>query len=535
MGKRPLGGEARKMILIRKLRLDIGEDIMALKKQAAKKLRIDVKDVLQLKLIKKSLDARKKDDIHYVCSAAFSIRGDEEKLISRARSADVSRFAEKEYEIPRVSGVKRPLVVGFGPAGMFAALVLAMAGAKPIVIERGQDALSRKAAVDSFRAGGALDTESNVQFGEGGAGTFSDGKLNTGIKDPRMGWMLSQFAAHGAPENIIYDAKPHIGTDILIDVVQNIRKKIISLGGDVHFGTKLERLVTEAGAVCGAELSDGSLIHCSQLILAIGHSARDTFENLHAQNVPMEQKPFSMGVRIEHRQSDIDFSQYGRERGELPAADYSLNVHLNEEESAYTFCMCPGGEVISAASEAGGLVTNGMSYSKRDGENANSALLITLRTEDFPDKGVLSGMYWQREIEQAAYNYGGGNYHAPAQLVGDFLAGKASSGAKTVIPSYRPGVVWGELREVLPKRITSVMEKALPELGKKLKGFDCPDAVLTAPETRSSSPVRIIRDRELRSEIRGLYPCGEGAGYAGGISSAAVDGMRCAEAVLRDI
>jgi len=523
------------MILIRKLRLNTGEDISALRKQAAKKLRIDAKDILELKLVKKSLDARKKDDIHYVCSAAFSIRGDEERLISRARSADIGKYSEKEYEIPKVSGVKRPLIVGFGPAGMFAALVLAMAGARPIVIERGQDALSRKAAVDAFRSGGKLDTECNVQFGEGGAGTFSDGKLNTGIKDPRMGWMLSQFAAHGAPESIIYDAKPHIGTDILINVVQNIRKKIISLGGEVRFGTRLERLVIKEGAVCGAELSDGSILSCSQLILAIGHSARDTFENLHAQNIPMEQKPFSMGVRIEHKQSDIDFSQYGRERGELPAADYSLNVHLSETESAYTFCMCPGGEVIAAASEAGGLVTNGMSYSRRDGENANSALLVTLRTEDFPDKGVLSGMYWQREIEQAAYNYGGGNYLAPAQLVGDFLAGKTSHGAKSVTPSYRPGVIWGELHEVLPERITAVMEKALPELGKKLKGFDCADAVLTAPETRSSSPVRIVRDKELRSQISGLYPCGEGAGYAGGISSAAVDGMRCAEAVLRDI
>jgi len=242
-----------------------------------------------------------------------------------------------------------------------------------------------------------------------------------------------------------------------------------------------------------------------------------------------------MGVRIEHKQSDIDLAQFGRERGELPAADYSLNVHLPDGESAYTFCMCPGGQVMAAASECGGLVTNGMSYSARDGENANSALLVTLRTEDFPDSGVLSGMYWQREIERAAFNYGGGNYMAPAQLVGDFLEKRKSEGARSVKPSYRPGVVWGELHEVLPARITSVIEKALPELGKKLAGFDSADAVLTAPETRSSSPVRILRGKELCSDITGLYPCGEGAGYAGGISSAAVDGMRCAEAVLRDI
>lgn len=524
------------MILVRNLKLSPEEPEARLKKLAAKKLRIGENEINDLRLTKRSLDARKKNDIHYVCAVAVAVNGSEQKITARAKSPDVSLYEEAEYNIPKVKTPQlRPVIVGFGPAGMFAALVLAMAGARPVVIERGQDALSRKAAVDALRAGGELDPESNVQFGEGGAGTFSDGKLNTGIKNKRMGWMLKQFAAHGAPENIVYDAKPHIGTDILIDVVQNIRRSVIAMGGEVRFGSRLERLVIKDGALTGAEIQSGGesyILPCDRLILAIGHSARDTFENLHAQGVPMEQKPFSMGIRIEHKQSDIDVAQYGRERENLPAADYALNVHLPDGSSAYTFCMCPGGEVFAAASEKGGVCTNGMSYSRRDGENANAALLVTLHTEDFPDGGVLSGMYWQREIEQAAYACGGANYLAPAQLVGDFMAHRPSTGAGGVQPSYRPGVVWGDIRKILPEKITSTIEKALPELGRKLKGFDSPEAVMTAPETRSSSPVRILRGAELSSSIQGLYPCGEGAGYAGGISSAAVDGMRCAEAVL---
>ena len=525
------------MILVRNLTLRPGEPMAELKKKAAKKLRVPEDGIRELRLVKKSLDARRKEDIHYVCSAAVDVDG-EDKLLLRLRDKDIAPYTEPEFEIPHIELPQSPVIVGFGPAGMFAALVLSMAGARPIVIERGRDAVSRKAIVDAFRAGGGLDAECNVQFGEGGAGTFSDGKLNTGVKDARMGWMLRQFALHGAPESIIYDAKPHIGTDILIDVVQNIRKDIIARGGQVLFGTKLTGLELEGGAVRGVRVEDKEgerVIPCSRLILAIGHSARDTFETLLTQGVPMEQKPFSMGVRIEHRQTDIDFSQYGIERGELPPADYSLNVHLPDGSSAYTFCMCPGGEVIAAASEAGGVVTNGMSYSGRDGENANSALLVTLHTEDFPDSGVLSGMYWQRELERAAYNYGGGNYLAPAQLVGDFLAHRPSTGAGNMQPSYKPGVVWGELREVLPERISAVIEAALPELGKKLRGFDASDAVMTAPETRSSCPVRILRGRNLQSDIAGLYPCGEGAGYAGGISSAALDGIRCAEAIINDV
>ena len=393
---------------------------------------------------------------------------------------------------------------------------------------------TRRAAVEAFRAGGALDPENNVQFGEGGAGTFSDGKLNTGTHDRRIRFVLEQFAAHGAPESVLYDAKPHVGTDILVDVVRNLRETIVSLGGEVRFGSRMERLVLEDGRLAGLEVASDEgryLLPCERAILALGHSARDSFQTLYGQGVPMEPKPFAMGVRIEHKQAAIDRAQYGRARGELPAADYALNVHLPDGTSAFTFCMCPGGEVIAAASEEG-VVTNGMSLSARNGENANAALLVTLRPEDFPGTDVFAGLRWQQEIERACYACGGGDYRAPAQLVGDFLAGRPSEGPGAVRPSYRPGVVWGELHEVLPRRITDVLERAIPELGKRLEGFDAPDAVLTAPETRSSSPVRIPRGETLCCAVEGLYPCGEGAGYAGGITSAAVDGLRCAEALL---
>ena len=524
------------MILLRNLRFEPGEELEKLRTKAAKKLRVPERDITDIRPVKRSLDARKKNDIHYTCSAAVSLKRGEERALKIA-GKDAAPYMPPEYEIPTVHTDTRPVVVGFGPAGMFAALLLAKAGARPVVIERGQEALKRAAAVEAFRQGGPLDPESNVQFGEGGAGTFSDGKLNTGTHDKRMFWVLREFAAHGAPDSVTYDAKPHIGTDVLIDVVQNIRKEIIALGGELRFETRLDGIETRDGAVCGARLSRGGkteTLPCRRLILAIGHSARDSFQWLHDMGVPMERKPFSMGVRIEHKQTSIDRAQYGRERGALPPADYSLNVHLPDGTSAYTFCMCPGGQVFAAASEAGGVVTNGMSYSKRDGENANAALLVTLHTEDFPGEGVLAGMHWQREIERAAYAYTG-SYKAPAQLVGDFLEDRPSIGPGSVVPTYAPGVVWGDLRKVLPARITNVLQNAIPALGQKLNGFDTPDAVLTGPETRSSSPVRILRDETLQSELHGLYPCGEGAGYAGGITSAAVDGLRCAEAVLRDI
>ena len=524
------------MILVRNLRLGINEPEDKLKKLAARELNVPEREILSLKITKKSLDARKKNDIHWLYAVAVEVKSDE-RVLKKSRSKNVCAYESFTYDIPKLTAQKRPVVVGFGPAGMFAALVLAKAGLRPIVIERGKNAEERERAVELFRAGGELDPECNVQFGEGGAGTFSDGKLNTGIKDKRIIWMLEQFVAHGAPEHILYEAKPHIGTDILINVVQSIRETVIENGGEVRFSNKLTKLLLDKNRLSGIEVTspEGTYtLECDRLILAIGHSARDTFEMLNQLGVPMEAKAFSMGARIEHKQADIDLAQYGAEYGDLPAADYSLNVHFDDGESAYTFCMCPGGEVIAAASENGGVVTNGMSRSKRDGENANAALLVTLTPEDFPYEGVLGGMYWQREIERKAFAVGS-DYKACSQTVGDFLAHRASVEPKSVSPSYKPGVHWCELREVLPEKITSVIERAIPELSKKLKGFDSPDAVLTAPETRSSSPVRILRDVSRRSEIRGLYPCGEGAGYAGGITSAAVDGMKCAESLMSSL
>ena len=351
------------------------------------------------------------------------------------------------------------------------------------------------------------------------------------MNNPRIGWILEQFVKAGAREDILFDAKPHVGTDVLLTVVQNLRHAVIALGGEVRFNAQVVGLRSEDGKLTGLELEGGELIECDHAILAIGHSARDTFEMLDHTGLPMEPKPFAMGVRIEHPQTTIDAAQYGRVDPVLPPADYKLVKHL-EDSTVYTFCMCPGGYVVAAASEEGRVVTNGMSYADRDGENANAALLVSLNPKDFPYEGNLGGMRWQREIEEAAYRVSG-SYRAPAQRVGDFLAGRPSDGAGTVQPTYRPGVTWCDLNSVLPEKITRSLKEALPRLERNLAGFSHPDAVLTAPETRSSSPVRIIRDDDRQSTgLFGLYPAGEGAGYAGGIMSAAVDGIQCAEAVI---
>lgn len=508
---------------VRELRLMPGEPVDNLKKIAAKKLKISPERIKNWKLIKKSLDARKKNDIHYTCTVEISTDG-------RENATAEERIAVKDYDGPR------PVIIGFGPAGMFAGLVLARYGFHPIIIERGQSVEQRQKAVKLFRETGFLDPESNVQFGEGGAGTFSDGKLNTGTHDKRIAYVLNEFYKHGAAENVLYDSKPHVGTDVLVGIVKSFREEIVSLGGEVFFETKLCDLIVENGRLTGITVSgkDGDRqIGCRELILSIGHSARDTFEMLEKASVPMERKVFSMGVRIEHSQSQMNIAQYGRERRDLPPADYSVSIHFPDGSSAYSFCMCPGGYVIAAASESGRICTNGMSYSGRSGKNSNSALLVNVHPENFPGTGILAGMNWQRDIEKKAYEYGAlsGDYFAPAQLVGDFLNCRESVGAGHILPTYMPGVRWGNIRCVLPEAITSVLARAIPEFEKKILGFSLPEAVLTAPETRSSSPVRILRGEGYESTIKGLFPCGEGAGYAGGITSAAVDGIRCAEAV----
>lgn len=525
------------MLRIRDISVPAAHDVSMLYYLAAKQLRLPSNELSGLKIRKKSLDARKKDDIRYLYTVDVETRHSENRVLKQCRNPRVSIAKDFVYRIPKATSEQRPVIVGFGPAGMFAALVLAKAGLRPIVLERGADAATRHAKVQHFWQSGVLDTECNVQFGEGGAGTFSDGKLNTGTKNDRGFWVLQQLVKAGAGEDILYDAKPHVGTDVLLTVVQNLREQIISLGGEVRFVAKVTALHIQDGKVCGVTVNDREDLPCDRLILAIGHSARDTFTWLNDMGVPMEPKPFSMGVRIEHLQKDIDRAQYGEnaDRNVLPPADYKLSVHLPDGGSAYTFCMCPGGYVVAAASEEGRVVTNGMSDQARDGENANAAVLVTLQPEDFPDKSTLGGMYWQREIERRAFEAGGSDYQAPAQTVGDFLAGKPSTVLGAVKPTYKPGVTLCDLHDVLPEKLTDVLTRALPAFGKKLEGFDSPDAVLTAPEARSSSPVRILRGEDRQSEIKGLFPCGEGAGYAGGIMSAAVDGMLCAESLIESM
>lgn len=530
------------------------EDLLA--QEVARAVGATPERLSSVRVLRSSVDARKRSDVHFVLNVQVEVKG-----LGRVEDAHpkkgVQVMVPKEPQpcaFPDLSvhgaatDALRPIVVGAGPAGLFCALALARAGLRPLLIERGRPVEERMRDVRTFADGGRLDEQSNIQFGEGGAGTFSDGKLTTGTKSPFARFVLEEFVACGAPEDILVEAKPHIGTDFLPKVVRGLRERIIQAGGEVRFSTQLVSIAHDEGVhsstvltarmrdlVTGEEREERT----SALILAVGHSARDTFGTLHAEGFAMERKPFAVGVRIEHEQRAIDRAQYGASAGHpaLPPADYKLAVHTRSGRGVYTFCMCPGGDVVAAASEAGGVCVNGMSNHARDGETANSALLVEVKPEDLPtDAGVLAGVRFQRDLEQAAFRIGGESYAAPMQTVGSFLA-KESGRASHPSATYPRGVVEADLHDIFPAFVTDAMAEALPLMGRKLRGFDAPCTPMTAVEARSSSPVRIVRDRATLQSVShvGVYPTGEGAGYAGGIMSAACDGMRVAFAVMSEV
>ena len=522
---------------VAELRIPLDRDTPEqLRKAVCAALHVPPAQVAQVSLFRRSVDARKKNDVHLSVTAVAALN----HPLRTPLPPRVSPYAPQPYTVAvRPQRTPRPLVVGCGPAGLFAALVLAMAGQAPLLIDRGRDMAARERDVRQFWRTGVLDPRSNVQFGAGGAGTFSDGKLNTGIKDPRIRFVLEEFVRCGAPAQILTDAKPHVGTDRLHLTIQNLIDRIRALGGEVRFETQLTDLDIAGGRLRSVTLSAANGATETRtpdaVILAIGHSARDTFAQLCTRGVAMEPKAFSVGARIEQLQSRIDRTQYGKFAGHpaLGAADYKLAVHTPEGRGVYTFCMCPGGTVVAAASEPGMVVTNGMSAFARDGINANAALLVGVSPADFGSDHPLAGVEYQRALERLAFAAGGGDYRAPAQTVGDFLMGRRSIGFGAVTPSYTRGVVPGDLAQCLPRTIVAAMRSGLAQMSTMLPGFADPEAVLTGVETRSSSPVRILRGAGCESmNAAGLYPCGEGAGYAGGITSAAVDGIRCAEAVL---
>ncbi len=530
------------MLRINEITVPLGTPADEIKRSAAEIIGVSPSDITDFEIARESIDSRKRNSIKMVYSVNVSVDGNEEELAKSFPQNKVSLCERYIYEMPvnRRTSELRPVIAGFGPAGMFSALILARAGLAPLVLERGNDADTRTRDVYGFWKTRKLNTSSNVQFGEGGAGTFSDGKLTTGIKDSRCRYVLEQLHRFGAPEQILYSSHPHIGTDRLVDVVKNIRKEIISLGGEIRFGCCLTDIYEANGYIHGVAYTDENGkqydIETDCLLLCIGHSARDTVNMLYSHGIRMEQKAFSMGVRIEHPQELINKALFGSQWNDprLGAANYKLANHSLHERGAYTFCMCPGGTVVCASSEEDMVVVNGMSELARDGENANSAILVGVEPMHFPSEHPLAGIELQRNIERTAFRAGGGNYTAPGQTVGDFLENRPSRRFGCVRPTCPTGVEPTDIRKVLPDEITASVALAIKAFDKKLSGFALPDAVLTAPESRSSSPVRILRDEFRQASIKGIFPCGEGAGYAGGIVSAAVDGIKCAEAVLAD-
>ncbi len=527
------------MIRADQIKLPIDFTDSDVKKGAAKTLGVSVGDIKDIEIIKKSIDSRDKSRIRYVLSVAATLDGEKKYL---SRHPNVKAYTPPERQIESImpkdipSPSKRPVIVGLGPAGLFAGLTLAKAGLKPIIIERGKSVDEREKSVNDFIETCVLDTQSNLQFGEGGAGTFSDGKLNTGTCSALISVVFGEFVKFGAPRQILYDAKPHVGTDKLRNVIKNMRNEILSLGGEVYFDSRLVDIKTNGNKLVAAVVDTKDKgrwsVDCDCCILAIGHSARDTFETL-VSKVAIEQKPFSVGVRIEHLQSAIDRGQYGEQKG-LPPANYSLSCHLDNGRSCYTFCMCPGGYVMPATSEENAVVTNGMSYYARDGVNANSALLVGVQPQDFDSAHPLAGVEFQRKYERLAYSLSG-SYKAPCQRYEDLVKGRESKVFGQVLPTYPIGVQQADLRACLPDYVTDSISEAVKVFDRKLKGFADGDALLTGVESRSSSPIRIIRNDMGDSSIEGLMPCGEGAGYAGGITSASVDGVNIALKYIRKL
>ena len=526
------------MIQISDLHIPVEGDEDTLRRKIAKLLSIPASELGELRMVKQSVDARKKDQIHLVCTVQTQVP--RESAILRRNLRQVKPVIHQEYHFPQVSrqGTVKPVVVGMGPAGLFCALFLARAGIPCIVLERGKPVEQRVKDVERFWSTGQLNPDSNVQFGEGGAGTFSDGKLTTGINDPRVTAVFETFAQAGAPEDILYSFKPHIGTDQLRQVVANLRQELLALGCELRYGHRLLSLHQTGDHLTGLTVRDqdkGEEYHLltDTVVLAVGHSDPENYESFRRSGLPMERKPFAIGVRIEHSQQAISQAQFGPAWDKLPPSDYKLSCHLPSGRSAFTFCVCPGGEVVAAASEPGALVTNGMSYRARDGKNINGGFLVGVGPGDFGGDDPLAGVRFQTHWERLAYQQGGGGFVAPAQLVGDFLQNRPSQGPGAIVPTYTPGVAWTDVGLCLPDYVTQSLREALPIFDRKVHGFAGEDVVFTGVETRSSSPVRVLRDERFQSALRGVYPCGEGCGYAGGIVSAAVDGIRVAEAIAR--
>lgn len=526
------------MLKIQQLKLPVEHTGQELREKIIKTLRIRPEELIRYEIIRRSLDARG-GELRYVYQVEVQVRK-EASVLKRCRGT-VCQADRVRYRFPKPGTEKlcrRPVIVGTGPAGLFCGFMLARAGYGPILLERGQAAAERAAAVERFWKLGILDPESNVQFGEGGAGTFSDGKLNTLVKDPkgRNRKVLELFVEAGAPEEILYESRPHLGTDLLVGIVSRMREEILRLGGEVRFGCRMTDVRVEQGAVRGVTLQtvggEPQFLETGLLVLAVGHSARDTFAMLEKRQVPMQAKSFAVGVRIEHPQRMIDRNQYGTDYPDLlPAASYKVTRRTESGRGVYSFCMCPGGYVVNASSEEGALAVNGMSYQARDGRNANSAMIVTVTPEDYGGMDVLAGVEFQRKLERAAYRLGGGQI--PVQLFRDFCRNTPSSVLGEIEPSVRGKYRLSNVREIFPQGLSSALEEGIRGCDVLIPGFAREDAVLSGVESRTSSPVRILRDEQFESRVCGLYPCGEGAGYAGGITSAAMDGLKIAEAIAK--